>query len=108
MKKTSLQEVEYLIAWVIFFLCATVGSAIVGFIGGGIVGAVLGAAGAKIQSIRAVVGFVLSLPVSYIVFRFVVGKFIVEKVEERARQSAPPVPAYTGAPAPPTPGLKAA
>ena len=98
MKKSSLQEADYLVAWVLFFLCATVGSAIVGFIGGGIIGAVLGVGGAKPQAIRAagaVVGFVLSLPVSYIVFRLIVAKFIVAKVEAQLSTPAPVPQNYT-------------
>jgi|SRR3954469_8719250 hypothetical protein len=104
MKKSSLQEADYLIAWVVFFLCATVGSAIVGFIGGGLIGGVLGMAGAKTQMIRtagAVVGFVLSMPVSYLAFRFVVAKFIVEKVESQASNGIP-IPQTYSAPAPQT------
>jgi hypothetical protein len=104
MKKSSLQEADYLIAWVVFFLCATVGSAIVGFIGGGLIGGVLGMSGARPQMIRVaggIVGFVLSMPVSYVVFRFVVAKFIVEKVESQA-SNVIPIPQAHSAPAPQT------
>src|ERR1051325_2428950 len=91
MKKSSLKELDYLIAWVLFFICATVGGAVVGAIGGGVIGGVMGALHVSHQVIRSVgvaVGFILGMPVSYLIFRFVVAKFIVEKVEAAASAAA--------------------
>jgi hypothetical protein len=97
MKKSSLKELDYLIAWVVFFISATIGGAVVDAIGGGIIGGILGVLHVSNQAIRTaggVVGFILALPVSYLVFRFVVAKFVVEKVEAAAAAAAtaPPQP----------------
>src|SRR3954453_23412983 len=92
-KSSSLKELDYLIAWIVFFICATIGGAIVGAIGGGVIGGILGVLHVSNQTIRAaggVVGFILALPISYLVFRFVVAKFIVEKVEAAAAAAAVP------------------
>jgi multisubunit Na+/H+ antiporter MnhE subunit len=90
MKSTKLRESEYLIAWAIFFLCATVGGGVVGFIVGALVGGILGAAGVSLKTIPIItglIGFVLSIPISYFCFRFAVAKFVVEKI---AGRSEPP------------------
>jgi hypothetical protein len=94
-KSLYLKELDYLIAWVLFFICATIGGAVAGAIGGGIIGGLLGVLHASNQTIRAaagVLGFLLALPISYLAFRFVVGKFIVEKVESAAAAAATPQP----------------
>jgi hypothetical protein len=90
MKKSSLQEADYLIAWAVVFLFVAVGNAIVGFVGGGL-----------IRRMGAIVGFILSMPVSYLTFRFVVAKFIVEKVESQP-SNVIPIPQAHSAPAPQT------
>jgi len=103
MKKSSISEKDYFIAWAIFFVCALVGGMIAGFIGGAIIGGAMGVAGAKPGAIRAagaMVGFLLSLPISYITFRFVVGKFVVEKVEAASALNNPTFPQPYSAPAP--------
>lgn len=84
MKKSSLKELDYLIAWVVFFICATIGGAFAGLIGGLFIGVVLGASGSSPDILRAagaIVGFVFAMPISYITFRLVVAKFIVGKME---------------------------
>src|SRR4051794_3897607 len=64
-KSLYLKELDYLIAWVLFFICATIGGAVAGAIGGGIIGGLLGVLHASNQTIRAaagVLGFLLALP----------------------------------------------
>ena len=96
MKTPPLKELDYFVAWFLFFLCATVGGAVAGFIGGALIGGILGAAGTKPEVIRAaggVVGFIMAMPVSYLVFRFMVAKFIVSKLES-ATSVPPPLQSY--------------
>jgi hypothetical protein len=93
MKTSALREIDYFLAWFLFFICATIGGAIVGAVGGGIIGAILGVSGASPESLRVaggVVGFVLALPVSYLFFRFMVWKFVVQKLI--AQSEVPPLP----------------
>jgi len=85
MKKSSLSEKDYFIAWVIFFVCAWIGGMIAGFVG---------------RIAGGTVAFLLSLPISYVAFRFVVGKFVVEKVEAAAALNNPTFPQPYSAPAP--------
>jgi hypothetical protein len=84
MNKPSLKESDYFIAWIIFFFAALIGGAIAGFLGGAAIGGVLAIVGASKEMIPvagAIVGFILGLPVSYLCFRLIVGKFIVQKVQ---------------------------
>jgi hypothetical protein len=97
MKKSSLQEADYLVAWVVFFLCATVATAIVGFIAGAIISGAMHVIGANPSVLRSVAVFLLSLPVSYILFRLIVGKFIVDKLQTMLN-NAPAVPQPQGYP----------
>ena len=100
MAEIRLRESDYLKAWVIFFLVATVGGAIAGGIGGFIIGVMLAGAGTDGESIEtagAVVGFILALPVSYVVYRWTVSAFIVPRAAEAARQE-PATLTPTGAP----------
>jgi mannitol-specific phosphotransferase system IIBC component len=96
MTPTTLKETDYLKAWFILWLLATVGGffagAVVGGLVGGLVGAILGAVGVPVQAIIcSVVGFLISVPLSYVVFRFVVARFIVPKIAARDA-SFPPLP----------------
>lgn len=84
MNKSPLKESDYFIAWIIYFFASLFGGAIAGFFGGLIVGATMAAAGALSETIRiggAIAGFIVGLPVSYLCFRFIVGKFIVQKIQ---------------------------
>jgi hypothetical protein len=94
MTPTTLKETDYLKAWFILWLLATVGGFFAGAVVGGLVGAILGAVGVPVQAIKiicSVVGFLISVPLSYVVFRFVVARFIVPKIA--ARDGAfPPLP----------------
>lgn len=96
MRTTQLKESDYFVAWILFFICAMVGGTIAGFIGGFVVGFVLGIFGVGTTAIQAaggLVGFLLALPVSYLLFRVIVAKFIVgklEPVESAPEPLAPP------------------
>jgi hypothetical protein len=83
MTTPKLKEIDYLKAWVLFFLITTIGGFIVGAVIGAIVGFILGAAGIPLKFIAlttGLMGFVLSLPISYFSFRFCVAKFVLPKV----------------------------
>jgi hypothetical protein len=78
----ELKEFDYFKAWLLFFLIATVGGGIVGLIIGGFLAAFFGAGGMPLEQmtrILQVVGFVIAIPISYITFRAVVGKFLLPK-----------------------------
>jgi MFS family permease len=79
----ELKEFDYLKAWLLFFLIATVGGGIVGLIIGGVLAAFLGAGGMSLEQMTRVlqiVGFIIGIPISYITFRAVVGKFLFPKL----------------------------
>jgi hypothetical protein len=79
----ELKEFDYFKAWLLFFLIATVGGGIVGLIIGGFLAAFFGAGGMPLEQmtrILQVVGFVIAIPISYITFRAVVGKFLLPKL----------------------------
>ncbi len=89
------KESEYLLAWLVFWLCVTFGGFVLGAIAGGIAGAIMGAAGADIQSIKLIaggIGFVISIPISYGFFRFFVSVMIVRKIAARILTAATSVP----------------
>ena len=78
-----MSDVPYLKAWFVFFLSASV----IGFIGGAIIGFFIGfgsaVAGLDVGFIRiasGIGGFIVSMPVSYLCYRFTVKKFIVDKL----------------------------
>lgn len=81
----ELKEFDYFKSWLLFFVVGTVGGGLIGLILGSFVAAFLGAAGATVQQItnaNRVLGFVIALPISYITFRAVVGKFLFPKLWE--------------------------
>jgi len=85
-------ESQYFLAWLIYFIIATVGSVVAGFCVGLGLGIIVAAAGGNAQQLAKVgtiIGFVVSIPVSYFTFRGVVGKYFLPKLED---DSAPPVP----------------
>ena len=82
MKTSVLKEADYFIAWAVSFLIATVGGAIIGMVA------------------RGILGFLLSLPLSYLAFRFVVAKYIVSKVEAATPELTSIPQSYVPAPAP--------
>ena len=79
------KEFDYFKAWLLFFLIATVGGGLVGLIIGSFVAAFLGAGGMPLPQmtrILQIIGFVIAIPVSYITFRAVVGKYLFPKIED--------------------------
>ena len=69
-------------SWLLFFIVATLGGALVGAIVGGIVGGVMGLMGAtldRIGYVGQILGYIVSIPVSYFSFVWSVNKFIVSK-----------------------------
>ena len=78
-------EFQYFKAWLLFFLIATVGGGIIGMIIGGFVAAFLGAGGMSLPQmtrILQIIGFVIAIPISYVTFRGVVGKYLFPKIED--------------------------
>jgi multisubunit Na+/H+ antiporter MnhE subunit len=87
MSTSPLKEFDYFIAWIIFNSAALIGGAILGAIGGAAIGVVLTVMGVSKEMIviaGAIVGFILGLPVSYLCFRLIVDKFIVQKIQPPA------------------------
>ncbi len=83
-----IKESEYFVAWLVFWLCGTFGGFLIGAVAGGIVGFFLGAAGVDLNKIKLIcggVGFIIGIPLSYILFRVFVGKMIVKKAEARVQ-----------------------
>ena len=78
-------EFQYFKAWLLFFLVATVGGGVVGIIVGSFVAAFLGAGRMSLQQmtrVLQVIGFVIAIPISYVTFRAVVGKYLFPRIEE--------------------------
>ena len=83
MTTSNVNGVDYLKPWIIFFVLSFVATTIAGAIVGGIAGALLhvvGGAPRLIQIVAGLLGFVISLPISYFCFRFAVSKFLLPKV----------------------------
>ncbi|MHC4159884.1 MAG: hypothetical protein ACYSSO_12480 [Planctomycetota bacterium] len=83
-------KVKYFKAWIIFFLVSVVAGFFLGAIAGGVVGGILGIMGVGLDVIRvagAVAGFIISIPVSYICYRWTVSKFILSQVKTSPEQT---------------------
>lgn len=79
----SVSEWVYFKTWFVFFLGASVFGAVIGGLVGGVMGAILGFQGASPERIRIVcgiVGFLVGIPISYAMFRWTVGSFIVKRI----------------------------
>ncbi len=76
----------YLKAFAIHFLMSLILSTGAGFFVGFIVGVLLAGAGidfARLQLIGGVLGFLVSIPVNFICYRFTVEKFIVRRLMDQ-------------------------
>ncbi|EEF60253.1 hypothetical protein [Pedosphaera parvula] len=95
-----IKESDYFVAWIVFFLTATVGGGILGMFVGSVLGGTLGVVHVPLETIKFIctlAGFVVAVLASFFTFRLVVAKMIVEKVKAAMEQqnatypSAPPV-----------------
>jgi len=80
-------------AWIIFFLVTSGVGFFMGIILGGLAGFALTLAGVgpnPIKLIAAGIGFVISIPISYFTFRWVVGEYIVKAMTPPAPPPASP------------------
>jgi uncharacterized protein YacL len=78
-------EFDYFKAWFLFFLVATVIGGAIGMVVGSSVGAVLSARGMPVRELAIVlqvIGLVIAMPISYLTFRLVVGKYLVPKIRQ--------------------------
>jgi predicted Co/Zn/Cd cation transporter (cation efflux family) len=78
-------EFQYFKAWLLFFVVSAVAGGVIGIIIGSFAAAFLGAAGApsaQMTLILRIVGFLIGIPISYITFRAVIGKYLFPKIEE--------------------------
>jgi hypothetical protein len=85
-------EFDYFKAWLLFFLIATVIGGAIGMVTGSAVGAVLSARGMPIRGLALalqIVALVIAMPISYLTFRLVVGRYLLPKT--RDEDHAPPV-----------------
>ena len=68
-----------------FWICNVIGGFILGAVGGFVVGAILGAAGVGTNNIKVICGgvaFILTIPLSYILFRVFVDTMIIKKAQK--------------------------
>jgi len=82
----KLREVDYLKAWAFFWVLSTLGGALAGAIGGALLGFILGGLGVHMRTIRYLCGgfgFLLGLPISYLLFQFTIRMFLVPKLSAR-------------------------
>jgi hypothetical protein len=76
---------KYFKAWIIFFLIATVGGALLGGVLGFFLGMAMGFAQVEVGTIKIVcgiAGLILSVPLSFFTFRWVVSEFIVKALAQ--------------------------
>jgi uncharacterized membrane protein len=79
------RESQYFVAWLLFWICSTIGAMLLGGAAGLVIGAVLGYRGVDLSIIQLIcggVGFLLAIPVSYLFFRLFVGVLIVKKAQD--------------------------
>ncbi|MBB5358592.1 ABC-type antimicrobial peptide transport system permease subunit [Rhodanobacter sp. ANJX3] len=77
---------HYLKSWFLFFLVASIGGGLVGGLFGVITGGVMGAAGVpldRIALICKILGFLVSVPISFFTFRWSVSTYIVDQLPQR-------------------------
>jgi hypothetical protein len=80
--KKLVKEWEYFLAWLVFWLCNAVAGFFLGTAAGGVVRLLLQAVGVRTNAIKTIsgnVGLVLSIVLSYVLFRIFVGNMIVRK-----------------------------
>ena len=95
--KPEIKEADYIKAFFLFWLCATVAGFIAGAIIGGILGAAMGVAGVPVRTIQiicGIAGFLVSVPLSYLFFRIFVARFIVQKLTTFVPDAQNPAPTF--------------
>jgi hypothetical protein len=96
-----MSELEYFVAWVLYYLGFTFGGLVVGGIAGGIMGAILSVAGVPLETIKLVgagIGIAVGIPMSYLFYRLTVGLMVVKKIEERVAMATAPAVQAAAAP----------
>lgn len=86
----ELKEFDYFKAWFLFFLIATVIGGAFGLAVGSSVGAILSERGIPLRALALIlqlVALVIAMPISYLTFRVVVGKYLFPKLA--AKNPAP-------------------
>jgi hypothetical protein len=76
-------EFQYLKAWLLFFVIATFSTWLITLVLGSFAAAFLHAGGASLAQASQVIqilSFVVAVPVSYVTFRGVVGKYLMPKI----------------------------
>jgi hypothetical protein len=87
MATAKLKELDYIKAWAFFWVLSTLGGALAGLVGGGLLGFILGGLGFHIRTIRFLCGgfgFLLGIPISYLIFQFSIRMFLVPKLSSEA------------------------
>lgn len=77
----------YLKSWLLFFVVASIGGAVAGGLFGLMAGGVMGAAGVslpRITLVSRIVGFCISVPISFFTFRWSVRTYIIDPMLQRA------------------------
>ncbi|WP_152979541.1 hypothetical protein [Stenotrophomonas daejeonensis] len=85
------KEIPYAKSWLLFFLIASVGGGILGALAGAIIGGILGAIGVplvKIGVVTGIFGFAVGIPISFLAFKWSVGKYIVTPIVKATQKSA--------------------
>jgi uncharacterized membrane protein len=80
---------NYLKSWMLFFLIASVGGALAGGVFGAVAGGMMGAGGVplnRVVQICKIIGFVVSMPISFFTFRWSVRTYIVEAMPPASTQ----------------------
>jgi hypothetical protein len=101
MTTSKLKEIDYLKAWGVFWVLSTVGGAVIGFVAGAMLGFVLGGLGFQARTIAVVcggLGFVLGIPLSYVLFRFSIRMFLIPKLSPPESAAPPTAASYSGSP----------
>lgn len=81
------EQVPYAKAWLVFVLIAALGGGIVGAVIGAVLGLVLGIIGMPLRQVGIVtggIGLVLSTPISFFTFKWVVGRYMVRPLVNRS------------------------
>ena len=76
-------EFQYFKAWLLFFVIATFCTWLITLVIGSFAAAFLGAGGASLgqaTQLIQIISFVIAIPVSYVTFRGVVGKYLMPKI----------------------------